>query len=300
MKVIILGTSSAVPAAGRNPSSQFIWIHDIPFLIDCGEGTLMQLMKYKVKYLNLHSIFISHLHADHFLGIFGLLSTMSLYGRSKSLTIYSPKGIEEMFQVFEKVSEMSLNFELSFKNLENQTAVILEKESIRITSFPLNHRIQCNGFLFEELPLRKKIKTELLEKYKVKGNETKKIIEGNDFLTSTGELIKNETFFYPIEAPQKYAYVTDTRVVETNIELLKNVDILYHEATFTSDLEERAVATFHSTALEAAAFAANCNAKRLLIGHFSARYHKTDALLFEAKKAFNKTEIAVEGKEYYC
>ncbi len=300
MQLRILGINSATPAHGRHPSAQVLWVHNEPILIDCGEGTQMQLSKFKVKYMGIRFILISHLHSDHFLGILGLLSTMSLFNRKKPLIICAPKGIDVFIGSFLSVSETELSYSIEYRFLEPGNQSVISEPFLRITSFSLNHRIPCFGFLFEEIPKKRKLNMSLVLKYGLVGSEIHKLINGQDYITLDDETIKNECFFLEEISSKKFAYVSDTTVVKENEILLKGVDLLYHETTFGHELAERAEKTHHSTTIQAAHFALNCEAKQLIIGHFSARYKNLDVLLNESKSIFENTLLAIEGQDYFC
>ncbi len=255
-ELTVLGSSSALPAGGRNPSAHVLNIQERFYLIDCGEGTQMQMRRYGQKIQKMESIFISHLHGDHYFGLPGLLGTMHLLGRVKPLNIYAPEGLQEILELQHHHSETFLKFPLHFHTLRpGESYVCYETEKIIVSTIPLQHRVPCCGFLFREKTRRDK-------------------------------------------ATRSFAYCSDTKFSKDVIEKVKGVDFLYHEATFTEEHKEKAIATFHSTAREAGLVAKEAAVKFLLIGHFSARYDNTDVLAREAAVEFEACEAAVEGKTY--
>lgn len=296
-EITILGTNSSIPTSNRFPSSQFVNISDRYFLIDCGEGTQMQLRKYKIRFQKINHIFISHLHGDHYLGLMGLLQSMHLLGRKAELHLYAPKELQEIIEIQHKHSGTHLTYELIFHPLRfNTSELIMEDDKVTVETIPLNHRIACWGFLFKEKPHLNKIKKEKIEEYIIPLEKIHEIKSGGDFITNEGKTIPNKELVELPLPPRSYAYCSDTRYTETIIPIISGVDLLYHEATFLEDLIERAKQTMHSTAKEAATIALKSNVKKLLIGHFSARYDDIIPLLEEAKTIFTNTELAKEGR----
>ena len=292
----ILGVGSATPTPLRNPSAQVLANEYESYLIDCGEGTQNQLIRYKIKTSKIKYIFISHLHGDHFFGLIGLISSFNLSHRTESLTIFGPKGLDDIICLQLKYSSTNLRFKLSFVIIEtNKSAIIFENEIITISTIPLIHRIPCCGFLFY-----KKQKERNLIKEKINNNftidEIKKLKGGANVLNIDGT-IKYSFQEYTISNKKglRYAYCSDTAFNENVIDLIENVDLLYHEATFKEDLSTRAKATFHSTAIQAATIAKLANVKKLLIGHFSSRYTDLEENLLESKSVFETTDLATEG-----
>lgn len=296
-EITILGTNSSIPTSNRFPSSQFVNISDRYFLIDCGEGTQMQLRKYKIRFQKINHIFISHLHGDHYLGLMGLLQSMHLLGRKAELHLYAPKELQEIIDIQHKHSGTHLTYDLVFHPLKfNTSELIMEDDKVTVETIPLNHRIACWGFLFKEKPHPYKIKKEKIEEYAIPLESIHGIKQGADFFTKDGKTIPNNELTELPLPPRSYAYCSDTRYTETIIPIISGVDLLYHEATFLEDLIERAKQTMHSTAKEAATIAVKSNAKKLLIGHFSARYDDINPLLEEAQGVFASTELAKEGR----
>ena len=291
-KVTILGSSAAVSAHGRSQSGLVLSVGNKNFLIDCGEGTQNRLEKYKISTEKLEVIFISHLHADHYLGVFGLISTMGLRGRKKTLRIIAPIGLREIISVQLKYSRTILPFELIIQEVTDRE-VVFETEAIKVFSFPLSHRITTFGYRFEEAVGQRRLKMDLVPPY-FSIDQLKQLKQGLDVeINKQSFKFKDLTQAPPL--PRSFAYASDTRPFPELNDYLKDVDLLYHEATFDESLKERAHKTYHSTAKQAAIVAFQSNVKTLLIGHFSARYKELDILLNEAKTIFDQTILAQEG-----
>ncbi len=298
-EVTILGCSSATPTADRHPSAQVVNIGGESILIDCGEGTQMQMLQHGVKLGKINFILISHLHGDHFLGLPGLLSTMSLMGRKEPLTLIGPEPLKKFLEFFLKISESRIVFELEFIATEQSEAKwVYEHPLFRIRSFPLSHRIACTGFLVCERDNLRKIVSEKCEATGVPVSYFKELKLGLDYKDSSGKIIPNDQLTQAPSPSRSYAYCSDTIYQESVIEHIKNVDLLYHEATFMQDLLSRAEITFHTTARQAGMMAAKAGVKHLAIGHFSSRYKTLEPLLEEAKVEFANTELALEGRVF--
>jgi ribonuclease Z len=298
-ELTILGSSSATPIYNRHPTSQLLHIRDHFFLIDCGEGTLMQLLRYKLKYHRISHIFISHLHGDHYLGLMGLLFTYHLQGRSNELHLYGQQELMDIVEMQLRLSNTILRYNLIFHPVRHYTpGVIMEDEEVQVRSIVLNHRVPCTGFVFTEKPRPRKLKLAKIQEYQIPFTKFPEIKNGKDFILPTGELIPNTELTDESSLPCSYAYCSDTLYDETVAEDVRGVDLLYHEATFLHDLEERAKATYHSTSLQAAMIAKKAEVKKLLIGHFSARYKHLEPLLDEASSIFENTELALEGVKF--
>jgi ribonuclease Z len=298
-ELTILGCSSATPTSSRHPTAQILNQHERYFLIDCGEATQIQLRRFKIKIQRINHIFISHLHGDHYLGLPGLLGTMHLLGRDKELHIYSPLGLQEIIKVGHFHSKTFLKYNIVFHVIEeNSKKVIFEDEKLTVETIPMNHRIPCYGFLFREKKNLRNIVREKIEEYNIPIQEIPHIKDGRDFIDSKGKCISNSELTREPYPPRIYAYCADTIFGESYLEQIKNVNLLYHESTFASDMIVRAKETFHCTATEAGTIASKANVKQLLIGHYSARYRNVDPLLEEAKRVFNNTVLAVEGETY--
>ena len=295
-ELLILGSSAATPTANRNPTAQLLNIAERFFLIDCGEGTQMQMRKYKARFQSVNHIFISHLHGDHFYGLPGFLASMHLLGRKNELTIYGPKELEEIITMIHKHSDTYLNYPLKFIHTQNSTKqLIFEDEKVEVYSFPLKHRIATTGFLFKEKPLSRNIDKYKLEKLNVSFAEIHKLKQGFDAVDNKGNIIANKDLTLEPPKQRSYAFCSDTKFFEELANDIKDVDLLYHESTFLEEKIERANQTFHTTAKQAAQMAVLANAGKLLLGHFSARYGNLDEFLVEAKPIFSNTELAIEG-----
>ncbi len=295
-QITILGCGSAMPTTYRNPTSQLIEVNEKLFMIDCGEGTQLQMRKQKAKMTKLHSIFISHLHGDHVFGLPGLLSTLSLMDRGGELNIYAHKELELFLEPFIKYFGNQLSYKINHIHINPHThETIFENNSIKISSFPLKHRIHTNGFIIEEKEAPLHMKGDMIEFYKIPFSKIKDIKLGADFITEDGRIIKNELLTTPPSPPRKYAYCSDTAYSPAIIPFIKNADVLYHEATFEEADLARAKKTYHSTARQAAEIAKQAEVKKLVIGHYSSRYIDLTNLHNEAKSVFERTELAFEG-----
>jgi ribonuclease Z len=296
-ELTILGCSSATPTSTRNPTAQLLNIAERFFLIDCGEATQIQLRKFKLKFQRINTIFISHLHGDHYLGLPGLLSSMHLLGRTNELHLYCPAELQEIIEVQYKHSQSYLNFKIVYhphKYINND--LIFEDDKVEVRTIVLNHRIPCCGFVFSEKPLLANISREVIKKYKLPVEQILAIKKGADFINESGEVIPNEKLITRKLAPRKYAYCSDTMYDETIIEYIQHADLLYHEATFLNEMAARAKETFHTTALQAGEIAMKAEVKKLMIGHYSARYKDLQPLLEEAQLVFKNTILAKEGE----
>ncbi len=298
--VHILGCGAALPTTRHFSAAQVVDIRDKLFMVDCGEGTQMQLRKTHLKFSRLNHIFISHLHGDHCFGLYGLVSTFGLLGRTADLHIYSPPGLEELSKPVLEAFCKYLPYQVIFHSFETEeAAVIYEDRSMSVTTIPLNHRVPCCGFLFEEKPRLNHIIREMIDFYKVPVYQLPAVKRGADFVTPQGEVISNSRLTRPAEPPRRYAYCSDTAFRPQIVDQIRGVDLLYHEATFAEDNRARARETYHSTAKQAAEIACAAEVKKLVIGHFSARYEDETVLLNEAKKLFLHTERANEGKCFH-
>jgi ribonuclease Z len=296
-ELTILGCSSATPTSKRNPTAQLLNIADRFFLIDCGEGTQMQLRRYKIKFQRINHIFISHLHGDHYLGLPGLVSSMHLLGRTADLHIYCPADLKEIIEIQLKASQTYLKFNVVYhfhQYIDNE--LIFEDDKVRVKAIFLNHRIPCCGFVFNEKEHPSNISKEIIEKYKIPVEQIQHIKLGADFVSPSGKAIANEELVMPKQKPRSYAYCSDTIYDERIIDLVSGVSLLYHEATFLHELASRAEETFHTTALQAATIAQKAKVKQLMIGHYSARYKDLQPLLSEAQTVFKNTLLALEGE----
>jgi ribonuclease Z len=298
-EVTILGSSSATPIYNRNPSSQALNINERFYLIDCGEGTQQQMLRYDVKASRIDHIFISHLHGDHYLGLVGLLSSLHLNGRIKPLKLYCPELLKEIIdlQLASSETEIQYPIEYTFTN-PVQAEVILENQDITVESIPLDHGIACTGFLFREKKRLRKLVKEKLVEYNIPIAYYTALKKGADYIAPDGHVYKNETLTFDSAEPKTYVYCSDTMYNEKYFGQIGNATLLYHEATFLNNMLDRANETHHTTALQAGEIALKIHAKKLLIGHFSARYKTLVELLDEARSVFPATELAVEGKTF--
>lgn len=295
--VTILGNNSAIPAYERHPTAQVVTLNDQLFLIDCGEGTQMQLARYRVKRSKIHHILISHLHGDHYFGLIGLITSMGLLGRVQPLHIYAPPELEPIIAMQLKVADTVLPFELVFHHLSGEGR-IADTPKFSIDCFHTRHRIACWGFLIREKKHPRKINKETIGRFEIPAAYYEQLKNGDDYETRSGELIKNEWVTVPNRPVKSYAFCADTLYTEAIAEKTKQVTLLYHEATYLKDLEERANARFHSTAEQAAMIAVQGGAAKLLIGHFSSKYEKLDGFLAEASAVFPNCSLAIEGVTY--
>jgi len=292
----ILGSSSALPTSQRYPSAHVLNVHERFFLIDCGEGTQMQLRKYNIKYGRIHHIFISHLHGDHVFGLYGLLSSMNLSGRKSPLRLYAPASFRTIIHSHLADFDIHLNFEIEFVALQDkEPARIFEDKNVSVLSLPLKHRVPAFGFLFREKEKERNILKEAIAKYSIPLSEIHKIKKGADFEIPGGELIPNKEITLDPPKPRSFAYCSDTAYFRRLPGFIRNVDLLYHEATFASESKDLAVKTGHSTSEQAAMIARDAAAGKLIIGHFSARYKDVSLLVEEARKIFPNTIAAEEG-----
>jgi ribonuclease Z len=299
MKLTILGSSSALPTSERYPSAHVLNAHERLFLIDCGEGTQMQLRKNRIRFSKINHIFISHLHGDHIFGLYGLLSTFSLMGRKSPLHLYAPESYGQILRSHLNDFDIHLSYELDFIPLRgNDPAMILDDKYLTVTSFPLIHRVQSFGFLFREKNKERNIIDGIIEELGIPFERIPAIRKGEDFLTSEGFIIKNKDMTLPPDEPLSYAYCSDTKYFPRLASFIKDVTMLYHESTFDKSKEDLAAITFHSTTHDAARTALKANVGTLLIGHFSSRYKKTDPLVEEARSVFSRTFAAIDGKSY--
>ena len=287
----ILGFNSAIPTVNSSPTAQFLEMEERAFLIDCGEGTQVQLRKAKARFSKINHIFISHLHGDHCFGLPGLIASFRLLGRETPLHIYAPKGIKEMLETIFRITETHKGFELIYHELESKKSVkIFEDNRLEVFTIPLNHRIYCNGYLFREKPKERHLNMQQISKYpEIETCDYHNLKLGKDFVLSDGYVLKNEMLTTEPSKSVSYAFCSDTRYLESILPIIENVDVLYHEATFLHELKEMADYTGHTTALEAARIARKANVGKLILGHFSNRYHDLNVFTDEAREVFANT-----------
>ncbi|WP_109300783.1 ribonuclease Z [Aquimarina sp. AU474] len=297
MKLTILGCYSATPRTFTNPTSQVLEINNHIFLIDCGEGTQVELRRNKIKFSRIKHIFISHLHGDHFFGLIGLVSTFRLLGRDTPLHIHGPKGIKEIITLQLKLSNSWTDFPLHFHELTNkESEIIFEDEKVTVSTIPLQHRVYCNGFLFVEKPGDRKLLMNKVQELEIDLAYYRSIKKGKDVVLGNGEVILNQELTDDPKPVKSYAYCSDTRYDEAKLELIKNTTVLYHESTFLESHKHLCARTGHSSAIEAATIAQKANVETLILGHYSTRYENLELFRDEAKTVFDNVEIADDGK----
>lgn len=297
--ITILGSSSALPTPSRFSTAQALNVLERFFLIDCGEGTQIQLRRFKIKSARINHIFISHLHGDHFLGIFGLISTMNLLDRKLPLHIYGPFKLKALIDAFLATMDRGINFELIFHPLHYTGKELLyEDDKVTVESFPLRHRVPTCGYLFKEKKRLRNLKGDVIRELKIPIKQLQGIKEGADYIDEEGTVFANAQLTTPPPPPRSYAFVSDTAKKPAIVPIIKEIDLLYHEATYADEGKKRAKETGHSTARQAAEIATEANVKKLILGHFSNRYKKLDVLLNEATEAFKNTELALDGKVF--
>lgn len=295
-EVHILGCGSALPTTRHNASSQVIKIGNKQFMVDCGEGTQLQLRRYHIHFSFINHIFISHLHGDHCFGLIGLISTFGMLGRTAPLHIYADPKLEEVMKPQVEYFCKGMNYPLFFHNIDpTRQQTIYEDNTITVETLPLSHRIPCCGFLFREKPKKRHLIGDSINYYNIPTYMRQSIKDGADFTTPDGEVIPNSRLTKEPDPSRSYAYCSDTAPCRFGDRVLEGVDMLYHEATFAESEKERAAQTFHSTARQAAQAAKDAGVKRLLIGHYSSRYDTADVQLNEAREIFPDTIAAEEG-----
>ncbi|MBL0355475.1 MAG: ribonuclease Z [Chitinophagaceae bacterium] len=294
LALTILGNNSAIPAFDRFPTAQVLQTQDEGYLIDCGEGTQMQMTKYKIRRSKINHIFISHLHGDHYFGLPGLITSMSLLGRTQDLHLHAPAPLEQILQLQLDAASTELSYKLYFHALGDEKE-IMNDSKISVCSFRTQHRIECWGFLFKEKKNPRKIDADRIKGFEIPTSFYERLQKGEDYTTKKGTIIPNEEVTIASPAAKSYGYCADTIYDESLVEKIKSVDLLYHETTYLKGNEQKAAARFHSTTLQAAAIAEKAAVKKLLIGHFSAKYEMLEEFLTEACSVFPNTELALEG-----
>lgn len=299
MKLNILGCYSATPRTFTNPTSQVLEIKNHMFLIDCGEGTQVQLRKHRIKFNRIKHIFISHLHGDHFFGLVGLISTFRLLGREADLHIHAPKGLKEVIVLQMKLADSWTNYNLYFHELTSTSSeLIFEDTKVEVHTIPLDHRIYANGFLFKEKPGERKLDMNAVLNEDIDVAYYRKLKQGADVPNIKGEIVKNSTVTLPAPPPKSYAFCSDTAYKEDIVPIIKNVTALYHESTFLEQHKKLAAPTKHSTAVQAATIAKLANVEQLILGHYSTRYNNLEEFKKEAQTVFNNVEVADDGKVF--
>ena len=297
LALTILGNNSAIPAFDRHPTAQLLQSQEDSYLIDCGEGTQMQMVKYKVRRSRINHIFISHLHGDHYFGLIGLLTSMSLLNRTQDLHLHAPPLLEKIIQLQLDAANTKLCYQLHFHPLGDEQ-VILSDNKIEVSCFKTLHRIECWGFLFKQKKNPRKIDAERIKSFEIPSSFYEKLQKGEDYVTKKGTIIPNDEVTIAAPLPKTYGYCADTIYDENLVEKIRGVDLLYHETTYLKGNETKAAARFHATTLQAAAIAEKAAVKKLLIGHFSAKYESLEDFLIETSSVFPNTELALEGTCY--
>jgi ribonuclease Z len=299
LNLTILGCYAATPRTFTNPTAQILEIKNHLFLIDCGEGTQVQLRKNKIRFSKINHIFISHLHGDHFFGLIGLVSTFTLLNRANDLHIYGPKGIKDIIKLQLRLANSWTNYGLHFHELEStESTLIYEDDKVTVKTLPLKHRIYTNGFLFEEKIEKRKLNIAAVQNFEIDKCYYQNIKNGKDITLDDGRIIKNSQLTFDPAATKSYAFCSDTVYNEAIIPLIKDVDVLYHESTFLDSEESLAAKTMHSTAKEAARIALLANVKQLILGHYSTRYENIALFKEEAQTIFPSILLADDGKNF--
>ena len=298
-KVHILGCGSALPTLQHNASSQIVELREKLFMIDCGEGTQIQLRRLRIHFSKIIAVFISHLHGDHCFGLPGMISTFGMTGRTAPLHIYAPAAFEPILEQTLSFFCQGLEFKVVFHAVDTtQNKVVYEDRSLTVETIPLQHRIDCCGYLFREKPILPHIRRDMIDFYKIPISQINNIKAGADWVTPEGEVIANSRLTTPAEPARSYAYCSDTRYIKTLHELVKGVSTLYHESTYFAEDAERARLYWHSTSQDAARVARDASVGKLLLGHFSARYNNESQLLEEAKEIFPNSYLTCEGASF--
>lgn len=299
MKLHILGCYSATPRTISQTTSQVLEMNNEMYLIDCGEGTQVQLRRHKIKFTKISHIFISHLHGDHFYGLVGLISTFSLLNRVNDLHIFGPKGIKEIILLQLKLSNSFTSYKLFFHELTSpDSEIIFEDKKVTVTTIPLKHRVYTNGFLFEQKPGKRKLNLTACEKYGIEVCYFNKIKDGGDITLENGEILPNDVLSYDPDPTPSYAFCSDTKYSEAIVPIIKNASVLYHESTFLEKDIDKCEHTMHSTAKQAAKIAQLANVKHLILGHYSTRYGDINLFRDEAIEIFENTYLAEDGKTF--
>lgn len=299
MHLTVLGCYAATPRTLTNPTSQVLEINNHVILIDCGEGTQVELRRHKIKFSRINHIFISHLHGDHFFGLPGFISTMRLLGRDKELHVYGPKGIKEAITLLLKLGDSWTNYPLLFHELTSkETELVFEDDKISVSTIPLDHRVYTNGYLFKEKLGKRKLNVAAVEKYGIDKAYYNNIKNGRDITLDNGSIVPNKELTYDPPKPKSYAFCSDTIYDESLADKVKEVDVLYHESTFLDSEAHLAAKTKHATAKQAAQVAKDANVKTLVLGHYSTRYKSIELFKEEASTVFPNVLLADDGKTF--
>lgn len=295
--VTILGNNSAVPAFDRHPTSQVITIDGNNYLVDCGEGTQIQMINYKIRRSKISHIFISHLHGDHYFGLIGLINSFGLLSHQQDLHVFGPSPLKEIIELQLKVADTTLPYNLYLHTITGP-ATLLNSDKLSVKCFRTNHRIECYGFVFEEKKQPRKLDPGKAREHEVPMAFYERLKDGEDYTRKDGQVVKNEWVTNPGEPGRKYAFCADTKYDESLIPHIQGADMIYHETTYLDNLRERAESRFHSTTKQAALIAQKAGVKKLLIGHFSSKYDTLEEFEKEAREVFPNTELALEGAAY--
>jgi ribonuclease Z len=295
--VTILGNNSAVPAFDRHPTSQVVTLDGNNYLVDCGEGTQIQMINFKIRRSKISHIFISHLHGDHYFGLIGLLNSFSLLSHQQELHVFGPSPLKEIIELQLKVADTKLCYPLHIHHI-TEPAMLLDNEKLTVKCFRTNHRIECYGFSFAEKKQPRKLNPDKAKEYEIPAVFYERLKEGEDYTRKDGTVIKNELVSEAAAPGKKYAFCADTKYDESMIPHILGADMIYHEATYLDNLRERAEIRFHSTSKQAAKLAKKAGVKKLLIGHFSSKYPTLEEFEAEAREVFENTELALEGVCY--
>ncbi len=295
--VTILGNNSAVPAFDRHPTSQVLTLNNRNILIDCGEGTQIQLIKYKIRRSRISHIFISHLHGDHYFGLIGLITSFALLGRQQPLTIVAPDPLQRIIELQLQVADTKLGFELNFITIK-ETGPLLQLPDVEVRCFRTDHRIECYGFVFKEVRNLRRLNIEKVKEYNIPLSFYDNLQRGEDYKANDGSIIANAILTTPAPKPRVYAFCADTRYDERILEYIHGADMIYHETTYHDALAQMATERFHSTTKQAGRIAQLAGVKKLLIGHFSSKYDSLKEFEIETREVFPNTDLALEGVSY--
>ena len=297
LSVTILGNNSAVPAFNRHPTSQVVTQDGTNYLVDCGEGTQIQMIKYKIRRGKISHIFISHLHGDHYFGLVGLLNTFNLLSHQQELHVYGPAPLQQIIEMQLKVADTAMCYPLHFHTI-TKNEVLVDNDKIKIRCFRTNHRIECYGFHFQEKDSKRRLLIDKVRKMEIPVSFYGSLQEGKDYITPKGQVIYNDEVTSDPERGKRYAFCADTKYDESLIEHIYGCDMIYHETTYLDNMRDKANDRFHSTTKQAAELARKAMVNKLLIGHFSSKYATLEQFLSEAKEVFANTELAIEGNTY--
>lgn len=295
--VTILGNNSAVPAFDRHPTSQVVTYDGNNYLVDCGEGTQIQMINYKIRRSKISHIFISHLHGDHYFGLIGLINSFGLLNHQQELHVFGPSPLKKIIEIQLKVADTKLPYQLYLHTI-TKPVTLLDTEKLSVKCFRTNHRIECYGFVFTEKKQPRRLEPDKAKEYEIPISFYERLKDGEDYTRKDGTVIKNEWVTEPAEPGRKYAFCADTKYDESLIPHIKGADMIYHETTYLDNLRERAESRFHSTSKQAAELAKKAGIKKLLIGHFSSKYDTLEEFEKEAREIFPNTELALEGTAY--